>query len=66
MPRWTWRDAEADGGRVALIDIDGVIADGDHRQHFLRQRRKDWQGFFRAAVDDPPLLAGVTLAVIER
>lgn len=61
VPRWTWRDAAVDGGRVALIDVDGVIADGDHRQHFLRQQRKDWQGFFRAAGDDPPLLAGVTM-----
>lgn len=61
MPRWTWNDEEHDGGRVALIDVDGVIADGEHRQHFLRRERRDWQGFFRAATDDPPLLPGVTL-----
>ena len=61
MPRWTWRDAEFDGGRVALIDVDGVIADGEHRQHFLSGGKKNWQGFFKAAPDDPPLLPGVTL-----
>lgn len=61
MPRWTWRDEEFDGGRAALVDVDGVIADGEHRQHFLSDGKKNWQGFFEAAPDDPPLLPGVTL-----
>lgn len=61
MPRWTWRDQVYDSGRVALIDVDGVIADGEHRQHFLSGAKKNWQGFFKAAPDDPPLLPGVTL-----
>ena len=61
MPRWTWRDGENDGGHAVIIDVDGVIADGEHRQHFLAGSRKDWGGFFAASPDDPPLLPGITL-----
>jgi len=43
-----------------LVDIDGVIADGDHRQHFVAGTKKRWQDFFRASTDDPPLLATIT------
>ncbi len=61
MPTWTWRDDERDPGRVALIDVDGVISDGLHRQRFLDGPRKDWRGFFQASRSDPPLLPGITL-----
>lgn len=47
---------------LAVFDIDGVLADVRHRLHFVEQRRKDWDGFFGAAVDDPPLAQGVELA----
>lgn len=61
MPRWTWNDTEYEPARCVLVDVDGVIADGWHRQHFLDGPRKRWQDFFRAATDDPPLLPGITL-----
>jgi hypothetical protein len=47
---------------LAVFDIDGVLADVRHRLHFLERRPKDWDGFFEAAVDDPPLAQGVALA----
>lgn len=50
------------GPPLAVFDIDGVLADVTHRLHFLTERPKDWSGFFAAAVDDPPLAAGVALA----
>lgn len=47
---------------LAVVDIDGVLADVRHRLHFLDERPKDWDGFFAAAVDDPPLEEGVSTA----
>ncbi|HEY8544899.1 MAG TPA: hypothetical protein VIL36_07620 [Acidimicrobiales bacterium] len=46
---------------LAVIDIDGVVADVRHRLHHIEGRRKDWDAFFAAAVDDPPHLEGVNL-----
>lgn len=58
-------EAAADYARymtLAVIDIDGVVADVRHRLHHLERRPKDWGGFFAAAVDDTPLYEGVALA----
>lgn len=46
---------------VAVFDLDGVLADTRHRMHFL-ERRRDWKGFFAAAVDDPPHPEGLAAA----
>ena len=43
---------------LVVVDIDGVIADVRHRLHFLAGRRRDWDGFFAAAPEDPPLAEG--------
>ena len=42
-----------------VVDIDGVLADVRHRVHFVEQRPKDWDAFFAAAPDDPPLPEGL-------
>ncbi|MGW3264333.1 phosphatase domain-containing protein [Streptomyces sp. NPDC001056] len=47
---------------IAVFDLDNTLADTAHRQHFLRTRPKDWDGFFGAAPADPPLAEGVALA----
>ncbi|KEF11494.1 nucleotidase [Streptomyces rimosus] len=47
---------------MAVFDLDGTLADTAHRQHFLERRPRDWNGFFAAAPDDPPLAPGVALA----
>ncbi len=44
---------------VAVVDIDGVVADVRHRVHFVEQRPHDWDSFFGAAADDPPLEVGI-------
>jgi hypothetical protein len=46
---------------LAVFDVDGVLADVRHRLHHLESRPKNWDGFFRAAVSDPPLAEGVAL-----
>ena len=47
---------------LAVFDVDGVLADVRHRLRHVERRPKDWDAFFAAAVDDPPLAEGVALA----
>lgn len=35
-----------DGGKYVLCDIDGTIADCRHRQHHVRDGKRDWKSFF--------------------
>lgn len=49
---------------IAVVDIDGVVADVRHRLHHVETRPKRWDAFFRGAADDPPLAEG--LAVVRR
>jgi hypothetical protein len=49
---------------VAVIDLDGVLADVRHRLHFLESKPKDWDRFFAGIPDDPVLPEG--RAVVER
>jgi hypothetical protein len=44
---------------LAIVDIDGVVADVRHRLHHVESAPKNWNAFFAAAADDPPLAAGV-------
>ena len=49
----------ASGPARAVFDIDGVLADVRHRLHHVTARPKDWDAFFGAAPDDPPLREGL-------
>jgi hypothetical protein len=49
---------------VAVVDIDGVLADVRHRLHHVAGRPKNWDAFFAAASDDALLDEG--RAVAER
>lgn len=44
---------------VVVVDIDGVLADVRHRVHFVEGKRRDWENFFAAAPEDPPLMEGM-------
>jgi hypothetical protein len=46
---------------LAVFDLDNTLADTAHRQRFLERRPKDWDAFFAAAPQDPPLAQGVAL-----
>ena len=50
--------------KVAIVDIDGVVADVRHRVHYVEQRPKNWKKFFAAAVHDEPHAEG--LAVVAK
>ena len=54
-PNWLWRadsPASALRAETVVFDMDGVISDASHRQHFLNDGRRDWDGFFGACGDD--------------
>jgi len=55
-------DAAAEPRGLVVFDIDGVLADVEHRVHHLEGPRKDWRAFFAAAAADPPLPTGIELA----
>ncbi|MFF6826407.1 hypothetical protein [Streptomyces longwoodensis] len=48
---------------LAVFDLDNTLADTAHRQRFLERRPRDWDAFFAAAPQDPPLAEGIALAV---
>ncbi|MFD9278232.1 hypothetical protein ACFWD7_13195 [Streptomyces mirabilis] len=48
---------------LAVFDLDGTLADSAHRQRFLERKPRDWDAFFAAAPQDPPLAEGVALAL---
>lgn len=52
----------ADPIQFAVFDIDGVLADVEHRLHHLRPPHRRWRAFFADAADDPPLADGVQRA----
>lgn len=46
---------------IAVVDLDGVLADVRHRLHYLETTPKDWHAFFAAIPVDPPLDVGLAL-----
>lgn len=53
-----------DARPVAIVDLDGVLADVRHRLQFLETAPKDWDGFFAGIPDDAVLPEG--RAVVDR
>lgn len=39
---------------IAIFDLDGTLALTEHRQHFLKEKPKNWKAFHEACVDDEP------------
>ncbi|MGV9883578.1 phosphatase domain-containing protein [Streptomyces sp. NPDC003006] len=52
-----------DSRPLAVFDLDNTLADTAHRQRYLERGPRDWNAFFAAAPQDPPLARGVTLAL---
>lgn len=48
---------------LAVFDLDGVLADVDHRVHLLHRQPPAWDAFFRAAAADPVLPEGQELVL---
>ena len=41
---------------IYIFDLDGTLADIEHRIHFIEGKKKDWTAFFAACVNDKPVL----------
>lgn len=41
--------------KLVLVDMDGTLADCEHRRRFVQGPKKDWMSFFKGCVDDPPV-----------
>lgn len=61
--RVTEKTREKTSRPLAVFDLDGTLADSAHRQRFLERKPRDWDAFFAAAPQDPPLAQGVALAL---
>jgi hypothetical protein len=46
----------------AAVDLDGVLADVEHRLHHLQRRPKNWDAFFAGIADDPAHPEGLAVA----
>ncbi len=46
---------------IVIFDLDGTLADIEHRQHLVKGRKKQWRQFFAACVHDKPHKAVITM-----
>lgn len=58
---WTWAAEPVAARPCVLVDVDGVIANGWHRQHFLQDGNRDWKNFFANAFGDAPIDGSIAL-----
>lgn len=40
--------------KVILVDVDGTLADSDHREHYLETKPKNWTAYYADALNDKP------------
>ena len=50
-----------DRPRLVLCDLDGTLADVEHRLHFIQRQPKDWEAFFLACGEDDPIPSTITV-----
>lgn len=41
--------------KIVLCDIDGTLANGEHRESFVQQEKKDWDSYYSLLSDDKPI-----------
>jgi hypothetical protein len=50
-----------------IFDLDGTLANADHRIHYISGEKKNWRAFFAACVDDEPIAPAIaTLKALRR
>jgi len=45
-----------EAGPTVVFDVDGVLSDATHRQHFLEGPMMYWEAFFQACGEDPVIV----------
>ena len=48
-----WRTEPISAGPTVVFDVDGVLSDATHRQHYLEGPGMYWDAFFLACGEDP-------------
>ena len=43
-------------GALYIFDLDGTLADCEHRKHFISDGKHDWVAFYAACVADTPIV----------
>lgn len=52
---------------IYIFDLDGTLANTEHRLHFIQGPKKDWRGFFAAAKHDTPIATTIrTLKMLRK
>ena len=41
-------------GNIVIVDLDGTLADGEHRVHHLRKEKRDWDAYYEECHLDEP------------
>jgi predicted kinase len=41
--------------QIILVDLDGTLCDGSHREHFLQSEKKNWYAYFLEMGNDAPI-----------
>ncbi|MDG2216942.1 MAG: hypothetical protein P8L46_02725 [Acidimicrobiales bacterium] len=63
---WQWHEDPLPSGDCVIVDIDGVLADAEHRQHHLDPPWRDWDSFFSEAGGDDIFEEMVTVLELLR
>jgi hypothetical protein len=45
-----------------VFDLDGTLCDLSHRLHFIERSPKDWSSFYKACVNDSPIMEVIEIA----
>lgn len=46
---------EINKNKIIICDIDGTIANLEHRLHFIKDGNRDWDSFYEEMVNDEPI-----------
>ncbi|MBX7147071.1 MAG: hypothetical protein K1X44_07170 [Alphaproteobacteria bacterium] len=46
---------------MVIFDLDGTLANIEHRIHFIQGKKRKWRDFFAACIDDKPHEAVITI-----
>lgn len=46
-----------------VFDLDGTLANGDHRLHHIQKEAKDWDAYFEACEGDEPISHAISVLV---
>lgn len=52
--------------KVVIFDVDGTLADNSHRQHWVRNKPRNWKAYNATMADDKPIQNIINMTHIMR